>query len=307
MASTPAYTRGSLLSLSPSPPHFIRARARVYIWVKYKRKQSLVKHNTPENFSLATDVTVGARFPAAIYVHRIRRYWHSLLGISELASPRLIFRSHRRGNPKWAQPASGHLQALQIRNCPSGSGYRVPRSSPPTLREYLRSNTAFSPVPGILSCILSFPTRDLPESLQFGLPLVILVGYSRYRAYSRYRGLLSLPLANSHQRDPWYRSRGMCRYPRFFPSFSRILWSIRNLANLRILRQTRRVDLSRGVNFVPVPRTYTWFLVTITSYANCLLPHEIHLSRLSRDEEASNWLFEPLGFAQFFFFDLLDN
>lgn len=95
--------------------------------------------------------------PAAIYVHRIRRYWHSLLGISELASPRLIFRSHRRGNPKWAQPASGHLQALQIRNCPSGSGYRVPRSSlpQPSASTYVRIRLSL-PFPGS-SCRASCP------------------------------------------------------------------------------------------------------------------------------------------------------
>lgn len=247
------------------------------------------------------------RFPAAIYVHRIRRYWHSLLGISELASPRLIFRSHRRGNPKRAQPASGHLQALQIRNCPSGSGYRVPRSSPPARREYLRSNTAFSPVSGILSCILSFPRSWLTR-------IATIRTTPRYRGVTLVTAPTPVTVSTLVTAGQLSSARSVISLawdvpvsPLFFPSFSRTLWSIRNLANLRILRQTRRVDLSRGVNFVPVPRTYTWFLVTITSYANCLLPHEIHLSRLSRDEEASNWLFEPLGFAQFFFFDLLDN
>lgn len=159
------------LLLSPSLSHFVRAHdalyTRVYIWVKYKRKQSLVKHNTLENFSLATDVSAGIRFPVAMYVHRIRRYWHSLLGITGHSSPRLIFRSHYRGNPKWAQPASGHPQALQTRNCPSDSEYRVPRL--PSLRKYLHSNTGFLLSPRYLVAHLAFSSCDLIESLQFGL------------------------------------------------------------------------------------------------------------------------------------------
>lgn len=80
----------------------------------------------------------------------------------------------------------------------------------------------FSLVPGILSCILSFPTRDLPESLQFGLPLVI-VGYSRYCAYSRYcvYSRYRWPTLISEIRD--ITRVGCAGIPRFFPSFSRIL------------------------------------------------------------------------------------
>lgn len=82
-------------------------------------------------------------------------------------------------------------------------------------------------------------------------------------------GLLSLPLANSHQRDPWDRSRGMCRYPRFFPSFSRILWSIRNLANLRILRQTRRRQSFKRRKFCP--RSKDVYLISCRCYIVCKL------------------------------------
>lgn len=176
----------------PLLPYFIRARdavhTRVYIWIKYKRKQSLVKHNTLENFSLATDVSAGARFPAAMYVHRIRGYWHSLLGISELASPRLIFRSHCRGNPKWAQPASRHLQALQTRNCPSDSGgIGSPPTHPSSLpRTYIRIHLSL--VPGIPSRVSFFTLATYPDRYNSDYP--------RYCGYSHYPCLLLLPLSS---------------------------------------------------------------------------------------------------------------
>lgn len=226
--------RPGIASLS----YFIRARDAVhtcvYIWIKYKHKQSLVKHNTPENFSLATDVSASTRFPAAMYVHRIRRYWHSLLGISELASPRLIFRSHYRGNPKWAQPASRHLRVLQTRNCPSDSGYRVPRSIPLPFRRVLTFGYSF---------LLSPQSRPSPPRLtriatiQTILVIVVTlvtVAYSCYFVYSRYRWLT---LAGEIRDIARARCTGIITAFFLILSYS----PIRNLANLRFFQHTRYI------------------------------------------------------------------
>jgi len=80
----------------------------------------------------------------------------------------------------------------------------------PSLRKYLHSNTGFLSSPKYLVAHLAFSPCDLIESLQFGLS-------SRYHGLLSLSCLLSLPclfslsLANSRQRDPWYRSRGICR------------------------------------------------------------------------------------------------
>lgn len=97
-----------IISLSPFFSH-TRARycTHARIWIKYKHKQPLVKHHTLENFSLATDVSVGARFPqrcTCIAYTDIDTVYLVFLS----SPPRLIFRSHCRGNPRVGAASSRH-------------------------------------------------------------------------------------------------------------------------------------------------------------------------------------------------------
>lgn len=162
---------------------------RTRIWIKYKHKQSLVKHNTPENFSLATDVSGGARFP--------QRY--TCIAYADIDTVYLIYSSSLPralffvvSAPKVTLRAWWPLQAPS-RSPNTKSAVKLPDIVPSC--DYLHSNMCFRPEAlsyaggcAHLVCYFLFQLARsfaIPIVLGYYTQLLLLPGpFSRYRICS---------------------------------------------------------------------------------------------------------------------------
>lgn len=170
---------------------------RVYIWIKYKRKQSLVKHNTRKNFSLATDVTAGTavsprRRTCMAYADIDTVY----LVFPSLPPRALFFVVTAEVIPSGRNPLPGIFRLSKHEIAHQTRGIEVSHRFPPPLRKYIQIRLSL--VPGILSRILPFLIAIYTDGYISDYPRYL--GYSRYPAYSRYR-VYSRYHQNSRQRD----------------------------------------------------------------------------------------------------------
>lgn len=189
-------------------------------------------------------------------------------------------------SPKWVQPASRHLRALQTRNCPSDSGYRV---SDPPLHPPLPPSTyiriQLSLVPGIPFFLPPPFSPQLTRIATIQTILVIVVtlvtaAYSCYFVYSRYRWLT---LAGEIRGIARARCAGIITA--FFLILSHSpsgIWRVSNFFNKHDIYIYRR---SKNTKFCRFPQECTLSFVIITLHASTYYPfllHEMHLANILR-------------------------